>query len=290
MAEDFLIETRNENGIVEQQRVSVDETVLWLTNRGLVPTVQQLYVRTHFPVSNLTHSRLFYSAEQQPLCRRASVRTQLVQLDVSLVLRPLFVVVVAHLSAALPEPLVVSPLSDRSHDGVERPLRENCHRVRSCLIGHRLLAVWQSPLSVSTSITRGATCLTCPCDCSCADADVAASARLCFCFSVRIERICRASVGHIDADVAPISSSGYVEPTPAQAEMVSVEGARLRSSVTVPPQTWSIDASELELGTVLGEGAFGVVRSGKWRRRTVAVTQIADQKVDDRRRQGAGRR
>jgi hypothetical protein len=53
MADDFLIETTNERGVVEQERVFVDQTQLWLTDRSLVridsleraTTLQQLNVR-----------------------------------------------------------------------------------------------------------------------------------------------------------------------------------------------------------------------------------------------------
>jgi serine/threonine protein kinase len=37
---------------------------------------------------------------------------------------------------------------------------------------------------------------------------------------------------------------------------------------------WRIDSAELEMGRVLGQGAFGVVTRGKWRGRSVAVKQI----------------
>jgi serine/threonine protein kinase len=82
----------------------------------------------------------------------------------------------------------------------------------------------------------------------------------------------------ITASVEPISSavsdsgSGYVDPTPALVANGSVS-PRLSMSPS-SAQTWTIDSAELELGGVLGEGAFGVVRSGKWRGRTVAIKQI----------------
>jgi hypothetical protein len=39
-------------------------------------------------------------------------------------------------------------------------------------------------------------------------------------------------------------------------------------------EAWVIDSDDLELGTVLGQGAFGVVRRAEWHGRTVAVKQI----------------
>jgi hypothetical protein len=39
-------------------------------------------------------------------------------------------------------------------------------------------------------------------------------------------------------------------------------------------RAWVVRAADLQLGPVVGEGGFGVVRSGKWRGRTVAVKQI----------------
>jgi hypothetical protein len=70
MAEDFLIETTNERGVVTQERVSVsvNETVLNLSNRSLVRIVgleqatllQKLNV-TLLLVSHLTHSHPFRS-------------------------------------------------------------------------------------------------------------------------------------------------------------------------------------------------------------------------------------
>jgi Leucine-rich repeat (LRR) protein len=85
MAEDFVVETTNERGIVEQTRFSANQTVLQLNGRSLVridgleraTTLQRLVVRrpksTAFLVSNLTHSRSFHSAQHQPLRWRASV-------------------------------------------------------------------------------------------------------------------------------------------------------------------------------------------------------------------------
>jgi hypothetical protein len=73
MAEDFVVETTNESGTVEQTRFSVNQTVLRLANRSLARIVcleratalRQLVVRrpksTAFLASNLTHSRFSLS-------------------------------------------------------------------------------------------------------------------------------------------------------------------------------------------------------------------------------------
>jgi hypothetical protein len=81
----------------------------------------------------------------------------------------------------------------------------------------------------------------------------------------------------VTASVEPISTavsdsgSGYVDPTPA---LVASGSVSPRLSTSTSGAAWTIDSAELELGAVLGEGAFGVVRSGKWRGRTVAIKQI----------------
>jgi hypothetical protein len=46
-------------------------------------------------------------------------------------------------------------------------------------------------------------------------------------------------------------------------------------------EAWVIHAVDLELGDIVGEGSFGVVRSGKWRGRTVAVKQIKRKAFDN---------
>jgi hypothetical protein len=132
---DFLIETTNESGTVNQERVSANETVLNLSRRSLVRIVgleratrlQRLNVRrpiNAFLVSNL--SRFLFLFVQLnancfvdvPACVLAL--TQLEHLWVSLVL---FVVVLTPLAALL-EPLVVCVRRHWSNDGFDKPHRE----------------------------------------------------------------------------------------------------------------------------------------------------------------------
>jgi serine/threonine protein kinase len=65
--------------------------------------------------------------------------------------------------------------------------------------------------------------------------------------------------------------------------MASFRSERAAETVasTRAPETWQIDAAELELGQVLGEGAFGVVRRGEWRGRSCAVKQIKKTAIGD---------
>jgi hypothetical protein len=108
----FLIETTNDSGVVKQERVSVNQTVLSLGWRSLVrivgleraTTLEHLDVPIDaFLVSNLTYSR-FRSARGQLLRRRASVcarvDTARRSLGESLVLFLLFFVVVANSSSS----------------------------------------------------------------------------------------------------------------------------------------------------------------------------------------------
>jgi hypothetical protein len=85
MADDFLIETTNESGGVEQERVSLNRTELAdLGNRSLVridgleraTTLQKLYVSRPIKRISVAESHalsLFRSAVQQLLRRRACV-------------------------------------------------------------------------------------------------------------------------------------------------------------------------------------------------------------------------
>jgi hypothetical protein len=106
MAEDFVVETTNESGGVEQKRVSVNATELSLANRGLVRIVglervtslRRLYVHrlqsTHFwcRISRIFSSFLVQLEDNcfvdVPVCVLAS--TQLTGLHVCLVLFRLF--------------------------------------------------------------------------------------------------------------------------------------------------------------------------------------------------------
>jgi hypothetical protein len=116
MAEHFLIETTNESGVVEQERVSVKQTELDWRNRSLVRIVgpleratalRQLVVHrqsTHFwcRISRILvfvqlHDNCLFDV---PACVLAS--TQLEYLSVSVVSSFCFFVVGADSSAALP--------------------------------------------------------------------------------------------------------------------------------------------------------------------------------------------
>jgi serine/threonine protein kinase len=46
-------------------------------------------------------------------------------------------------------------------------------------------------------------------------------------------------------------------------------------------EAWTIEISDLELGSAIGQGAFGVVRRAQWRGRTVAVKQIKKSTIGD---------
>jgi hypothetical protein len=70
MAEDFLIETTNESGVVKQERVSVNQMELWLTKRSLIridgleraTTLQTLNVQTNQRISGVeSHAFSFFS-------------------------------------------------------------------------------------------------------------------------------------------------------------------------------------------------------------------------------------
>jgi hypothetical protein len=120
---DFLIETTNERGVVEQKRVSMNGTVLSLANRSLVriagveraTMLRQLHVSR--PINRISgvESHAFSSFLVQledncfvdvPACMLAL--TQLTFLNVGVLSSFCFFVVVADSAAALQEPLVVS--------------------------------------------------------------------------------------------------------------------------------------------------------------------------------------
>jgi hypothetical protein len=162
MAEDFVVETTNESGVVEHERVSVNETVLQLRDRSLVrivgplaraTTLQRLVVRrpiNTFLVANLTHSRCFRSAVRQLLCRRASVCARV---DTA---RPArresrSLAFVSSLSLLTPLQLAMNRLSSLPAAVCQMSaltvliVRTDTAFARSLSHWHRLLALWESP-------------------------------------------------------------------------------------------------------------------------------------------------
>jgi hypothetical protein len=137
---DFVIETTNESDVVEQKRVSANQTVLNLSRCGLVrvvgleqaTTLKTLYVRRRINRIWCRISRILVLSVQLhnncfvdvPACVLAM--TQLSDLSVSLVLF-LFVssLSFADSSAARMEPLVVSARCPWSLDGADRALGAN---------------------------------------------------------------------------------------------------------------------------------------------------------------------
>ncbi len=78
-----------------------------------------------------------------------------------------------------------------------------------------------------------------------------------------------------DAVFVPPSS----EPLLSESAYVTEDDAVFSEPAASPSnarrtEPWVIRAADLHLGAAVGEGGFGIVRSGKWRGRTVAVKQI----------------
>lgn len=65
---------------------------------------------------------------------------------------------------------------------------------------------------------------------------------------------------------------GSAQPVHTQLESAGTDrNVRVRAA---PAVQWEIAAGELELGVVVGEGAFGKVHRGKWRGGEVAVKRL----------------
>jgi hypothetical protein len=78
------------------------------------------------------------------------------------------------------------------------------------------------------------------------------------------------------------SKSTDTEPIPSHLAGLSQRSSKVGSEFSsARAETWVIDASDLELGSVIGQGAFGVVRRAEWRGRTVAVKQIKKSTIGD---------
>jgi serine/threonine protein kinase len=87
---------------------------------------------------------------------------------------------------------------------------------------------------------------------------------------------------------APVSSLRATKPHVKSKDLEATPGQSGRSLkqpdsefTSARVEAWAIDASELELGSVIGQGAFGVVRRAEWRGRTVAVKQIKKSTIGD---------
>jgi hypothetical protein len=90
-----------------------------------------------------------------------------------------------------------------------------------------------------------------------------------------------------NADVGTLGKgdSGVVSPLTGSVSLSP--GSSLRSQnresefMSARIVAWEIDAADVELGAVIGQGNFGVVRRGQWHGRTVAVKQIKKSTVGD---------
>jgi hypothetical protein len=75
------------------------------------------------------------------------------------------------------------------------------------------------------------------------------------------------------------ADSKTAETAPGQSGRTPKQQANEFTSARV--EAWTIESSDLELGSVIGQGAFGVVRRAEWRGRTVAVKQIKKSTIGD---------